>query len=81
MPNLPRQHANLSAMVRIVGDEISDKTGDIGTEILDSAIALQCMPNERMQGLEAALQPAHGLHRTYARSIELLGNFNGLGGL
>ena len=41
MSNLSRQHGDLPAMMRVMRDEIAEKSRHIGTKVLDAAVAVQ----------------------------------------
>jgi hypothetical protein len=41
MADLAGQHGDLSAMMRIVGDQIAEKSGDIGTKASNPPVAFE----------------------------------------
>ena len=56
MAQLASEHGDLSAMMRIVGDEIADKSSNVRAEAFDFAVRREGSANNDTQRVAAALQ-------------------------
>src|SRR5580692_11173967 len=72
--HLAGKHADLSAMMRVVGNQVAEESGNVGTESFYSAIAFQRRLQYRAEGCAALLQPFRCLCRGHVRAIELVRN-------
>jgi hypothetical protein len=79
MPELPRQHCDLTAVVSIVRDQIRGESGYIGAKTPDPSIILQCPDQDQAQRVPAALKRVQGLSRRHLGPVKLCGNFAPLG--
>src|SRR5580698_5817061 len=77
--HLAGEHADLAAMVRVVGNQIAEESGHIGTESFYSAIAFQGRFQYRAQSCPALLERFRCLCWGHVRAIELVWNLASLG--
>ncbi len=81
MSNLPGQHGDLATVMRIVSDQISEKSGDIRSKILHSAVCLQGMAHDFVESLATSGESCNCRWRSNGSAIELVRNFAELGSL
>src|SRR5579863_2425916 len=79
MADLAGQHADLAAMMRVMSDQVAEKSGDVGAESFYSAIALQRGLQYRAKSFPALFERFHRLHRRDPRAIQLFRNVTALG--
>ncbi len=75
MPRLAGEHADLPAMVRIMSDEIAEKSGNVWFESFDSAAIFEGELQHRCQRHATLFQTFCGLGRRDFGLIELIWNF------
>jgi hypothetical protein len=75
MPDLAGQQSDLSAMVGVVRNKITQKSCDIGTKTFDAAIAIQRAADHNRERVPALFQGTKSLRRRHSRAIERLGDF------
>src|SRR5579872_4744438 len=78
--HLAGQHADLAAMMRVVRNQIAEKSGDVGAESFYSTTALQRGLQYRAESFPALFEGSYRLHRRDPGTIQLFGNFASLGG-
>jgi hypothetical protein len=77
MAELAGEHGDLATMVGIVRDQVTEKSGDIGTKAFDAAIRLHGATHHRAESFTAGFQRLLGLGRSDCGAIELCGNLLG----
>src|ERR1700678_838809 len=79
MPELVCQHCDLTAMVRVVRDQVCGESGYVGAKATDASVFLQSCNHDHAQSVTAALQGMQRLSERHSRAIELRGNLAALG--
>jgi len=79
MSDLPRQHADLPAMVRIMRDKVSKETGNVGSETLYSPIPFGSRLQHGCKGFPALSQSLCRLSLSYFVPVQLLGKLAAFG--
>src|SRR5258707_8490548 len=67
---LPRQHHDLATVVRVVRDQVADKTCDVRTKPFDPPVIVQRLTHNYAEGMAALFQGAKGLRRCDFRRVE-----------
>ena len=80
MSNLPSKHRDLSSVVCIVGDQVSEKGSDIRSEPLDSPIGFQSSLQDCAESGATLLQALLRLDRRHRVPVKLIGNVAALCG-
>src|SRR6201999_1665106 len=75
MACLAGEHGDLSAMVSVVGDEITDEPGDIGPKTSDLSVALERAADDDTERMPTVLESPQRLRRGHRCAIELFRNF------
>jgi hypothetical protein len=79
MPQLAGKHANLSAMVSVMSDEISEKADGVWTKTFDVAVGRDSSAQDNAESFAALFHCPQSLRRGDLGAIELIGYFAALG--
>ena len=79
MPQLAGKHANLSAMVSVMSDEISEKADGVWTKTFDVAVGRDSSAQDNAESFAALFHCPQSRRRGDLGTIELIGYFAALG--
>ena len=80
MAHLAGQHRDLSPVMGVVSDQVSEKPSDIWMKAFDTAIGLESARHDIVQCLAALVERSHGLLRSDGGLLQLCRNRGPFGG-
>src|SRR5215469_16050550 len=80
MSDLAREHCNLTAMVGVVSDQVSEERRYVGLEAFHSSIGLNRGLHQCEQGIPALIEGLFGLGWIYGVAVNLIWDLAALGG-